>query len=101
MIGSVTPEAVFESLPVCLPKTHHYEFVHEGKLKKLEGVSKCPLTTWMETNQPYMTAEMWGRLCMKTAENDLDNLSLVAVAAERLVNARASAPMDSSTWDEV
>ena len=45
-----------------------------------------------------MTTGMWGRLCMKIAENDLDNIAFVAVDAMKLFN--ADAPMEMSTWGD-
>ena len=52
-----------------------------------------------------MTAEMWGRFCMKIAEEDLENLELVASAARSLLPPQDAqtpqAAASSTEWVEV
>lgn len=104
-IAHMAPYAVFQALPMCLPQAYRHTFHYKGRDSVLKGVSKYPLSAWMGSQTPYMTTEMWGRFCMNIAEDDSENLDLIASAAKKVLalyeHQTSQAATSSSEWVDV
>jgi hypothetical protein len=67
----VSPEDIYELLPMALPTTHHYE--HFGTT--LRGIAKYPIDEWMKKERPVMTSTMWINFVRLIAQQDTENLT--------------------------
>ena len=63
----LTPQAVFQAIPVTMPMTH----LATADGRQMAGVAKYPIDAWEAEKNPCFTSEKWAMICMMMAEKGL------------------------------
>ncbi|MCP4244744.1 MAG: hypothetical protein GY772_29730 [bacterium] len=78
-VDTMTPEELYEALPMIFPKCYAQK-MPDGFV--LPGVSKFPLAEWIAKGSPTMTESAWCEFAMKVASNDMAGLESIFMMAQ-------------------
>ena len=76
----LTPEQVYDALPISYPMTNVVD------PNEMPGIARYPVWRWERGGAVCLTQAMWCKICMKIAENDMENLGLIFDKAQEMLS---------------
>ena len=92
-IGKLSPETLFEKIPIGFPMTH--------QVKGFPGIALYPVEEFERHGELMITEVGWCKMAMKVAENDMEHLEGVFTVAKKiLIKLKENPDAERKTWEE-